>query len=101
MASAASAQPGATGTAGSTPAAGAAAKKTYTLAVKPTTEDLKAHMNHKIEVTGMIAPASGAGASGATSGAGAGATSGAGAAAAAGQQTLNVESFKMVSATCP
>jgi hypothetical protein len=57
------------------------AKQTLSLSVKPT-ENIKPHANHKIEVTGTMGKAAG----------------GAGASA---NPTFTVESFKMVSATCP
>jgi hypothetical protein len=56
------------------------AKQTLSLSVKPT-ENIKPHANHKIEVTGTMGKASGA--------------------AASATPTFNVESFKMVAATCP
>jgi hypothetical protein len=77
-------KPGEKGTAGT-----AGTKKTYTLSVKPG-EDLKAHTNHKIEVTGTVSQASTAPST--TPGAVQGVTP---------PQTFNMESFKMVSATCP
>jgi hypothetical protein len=49
--------------------------------VKPT-ENIKPHANHKIEVTGTMGKA-------------------AGGAAASATPTFNVDSFKMVAATCP
>jgi len=71
----------------------AATKRTFNLSPKAG-DDIKPHANHKIEVIGTLNPAS---TSGAASGAAPGQTpSGAGA-----RQTFNVESFKMVSATCP
>jgi hypothetical protein len=67
------------GAAGATAATSGASKQTLSLSVKPT-ENIKPHANHKIEVTGTMGkPASGA----------------------ASTPTFNVESFKMVSATCP
>jgi hypothetical protein len=57
------------------------AKQTLSLSVKPT-ENIKPHANHKIEVTGTMGKAA--------SGAAASAT-----------PTFNVDSFKMVAATCP
>jgi hypothetical protein len=60
----------------------ASMKRTFNLSTKAGV-DLKAHENHKIEVTGTVSQASAA------------------AAGTAPQQTLSVESFKMVSATCP
>ena len=75
--------------------AGAASSKlTLGLTAKPG-ENLKPHANHKIEVTGTVSPSASASAT-APSTPGAGAT-----ATAAAKQNLNVESFKMVSATCP
>jgi hypothetical protein len=76
VASAAGAKPGATATSG-------ASKMTLGLNVKPS-ENIKPHANHKIEVTGTLSKAAG-GASSAT----------------APSQTINVESVKMVAATCP
>lgn len=78
------------------PAAGASvatagtSKVSFGLTAKPG-ENLKPHANHKIEVVGTVSPAAAAAAAEAPA---AGAT-------AAPRQTLNVESFKMVSATCP
>jgi hypothetical protein len=75
--------------------AGASSSKlTVALTAKPG-ENLKPHANHKIEVTGTAGPAASASAT-TSSPAGGGAT-----ATAATKQNLNVESFKMVSATCP
>jgi hypothetical protein len=68
----------------STATSGTASKMTVGLTAKPT-ENLKPHANHKIEVTGTISAA----------------PAGAGASATAPRQNLNVESFKMVAATCP
>ena len=65
------------------------------LSAKPT-ENLKPHANHKIQVVGTLSPA-GAGAAGAKPSAGAAPS----ASSSTPQQTLTVESFKMVSATCP
>ena len=70
-----------------TATSGAASKTTLNLTVKPS-ENIKPHANHKIEVTGTVAPASASGAA-------------AGAASSAPRQNFTVESFKMVSATCP
>jgi hypothetical protein len=75
--------------------AGGGSKMTLALTAKPG-ENLKAHANHKIEVTGTVSPA----ASSAASPSGA-AGAAAGASAAASRQNLSVESVKMVSATCP
>ncbi len=85
MASAASAtaKPG-EGTVGTSGTAGS--KTIFNLSAKAG-ENLKPHTNHKIEVVGTVSQAS-------PSGAASGATS-------TPRQTLNVESFKMVSATCP
>jgi hypothetical protein len=69
--------------------AGSAAKSTFILSTKPG-DDLKAHANHKIDVTGTVAPAS------ASSATASSATS-----TTAPKQTFNVDSFKMVSASCP
>lgn len=77
---------GAVGTSGA-----AGSKMIFNLSAKPT-ENLKPHANHKIEVVGTVSKA---GASRAASGAEPGA------AGTPPRQTLNVESFKMVSATCP
>ena len=57
--------------------------------------NLKPHANHKVEVTGSLKSGSASGAGGA-----AGASPSASASSASGQ-TFNVESVKMVSATCP
>jgi hypothetical protein len=73
--------------------AGSAAKSTFILNTKPG-DDLKAHANHKIDVTGTVAPAS------ASSATASSATSTATATTAT-KQTFNVDSFKMVSASCP
>ena len=87
MASAASAQKPAGASSGTAGTAGA--KQTYTLVAKAG-QDLKPHANHKIEVTGTVDKASETprGTSGAAGGTMA-------------KQELNVESFKMVAATCP
>ena len=69
-----------------TAATSGAMKSTLNLNTKAGT-DLKAHANHKIEVVGTIAPARPSAAPGD--------------AAAAARQDFNVESVKMVSATCP
>jgi hypothetical protein len=70
--------------------------KSYNLTLKPS-DDLSKHVNHKIEVTGTVSPASsGAAASSPSASAGAGASS-----SAAPTETFTVTSFKMVSATCP
>ena len=119
---------GAVGTAGS---ASSASRKTYALTVKAG-EDLKAHLNHRMEIVGVASarPAaqsgstagsgmpSGAAASGAGAASGSGQTgtvSGSGQAGAAGQSgsaagssasasqptdNLEVQSFKMVAASC-
>ena len=79
VASAAGAKPGATATSG-------APKTTLNLTVKPS-ENLKPHANHKIEVTGTVSKAA----------AGAAASS----SSSTPTQTFTVESFKMVSASCP
>jgi len=71
-----------------TATSGAASKTTLNLTVKPS-ENIKPHANHKIEVTGTIGPASASGGAAA------------GAASSAPRQSFTVESFKMVSATCP
>jgi hypothetical protein len=82
---------GATATSGKAPS-----NTTLALTVKPT-DNLKPHTNHKIEVVGTVSATD---ASAKTPGA---AAPGAGASAAstAPRQNFNVESFKMVSATCP
>jgi hypothetical protein len=67
----------------STATSGSASKMTIGLSAKPT-ENLKPHANHKIEVTGTVSKTGGASSSSTTPG-----------------QTLAVESFKMVAATCP
>jgi hypothetical protein len=84
-ASAATPGAGAVGTSGVT-------KSTFTLNTKPDAPDLKPHANHKIEVTGTVAAAK-ASASASPAGATASATP-------AGKD-FAVESFKMVSTTCP
>lgn len=68
---------------GATATAGATSKMTLGLTVKPS-ENLKPHANHKVEVTGTVTPAASAGG-----------------AATGPRQNLNVESVKMVAATCP
>jgi hypothetical protein len=87
-------KPGAVGTAGM--------MKSYALVVAKPGEDLAKHLNHRVEVTGTAGPMK----PGASSGAGAssGTQSGSTAKSGAAQQpteTLNVQSFKMVAATCP
>jgi hypothetical protein len=77
--------PAATGTSGT-----ASSKTTFGLTVKPD-QNLKPHANHKIEVVGTVSPKAGAAAPAAPSAA----------SATTPQQNLTVESFKMVSATCP
>jgi hypothetical protein len=87
---------------------GAGSKTTLALTAK-SAQNLKPHANHKIEVVGTVSPAGagsttqGAGAT--TQGAAATTPGNAGAASTASttapQQNLTVESFKMVSATCP
>jgi hypothetical protein len=67
----------------STATSGSASKMTIGLSAKPT-ENLKPHANHKIEVTGTVSKAGGASSSSAMP-----------------SQTLAVDSFKMVAATCP
>jgi hypothetical protein len=79
IASAAGAKPGATATSG-------APKATFNLMAKPS-ENLKPHTNHKIEVTGTVSKAAGGAAASSSS--------------TTPSQTLNVDSVKMVSATCP
>ena len=79
IASAAGAKPGATATSG-------APKTSFNLMAKPS-ENLKPHANHKIEVTGTVSKAAGGAAASSSS--------------TTPSQTFNVESFKMVSATCP
>jgi hypothetical protein len=90
-ASASAASPAATavGTSGAT-----ASKRTFNLTPKAS-DNLTPHANHKIEVTGTVTAASSTPSAGA---AGAVDTS---SASTAPRQTLAVESFKMVSATCP
>ena len=84
-ASAATPGAGAVGTSGVT-------KSTFTLNTKPDSPDLKPHANHKIEVTGSVSAAK-ATASASPAGATASVTP-------AGKD-FAVESFKMVSTTCP
>lgn len=79
----AKAEPGAAGTAG--------AKQTYNLIAKPGGADLKTHASQQVEVTGTLSPAAGA------AGGAAGEKPAAGPVA---KQNLNIESIKMVSATC-
>jgi hypothetical protein len=81
-ASSASTPVGTSGTAG--------AKQTYNLIAKPS-DDLKPHANHKIEVMGTVSPAI---ATRITP------SEAAPRDAAAPRQTFNVESFKMVAASC-
>jgi hypothetical protein len=71
--------------AGKPAATSGASKMTLGLSAKPT-ENLKPHANHKIEVTGTMSKAGGASSSSSST---------------TPSQTLAVESFKMVSATCP
>jgi hypothetical protein len=75
-ASAAGKAAGATATSG--------AKQTLSLSVKPS-ENIKPHANHKIEVTGTMSKAA----------------AGAASSSSSANPTFTVESFKMVSATCP
>ena len=72
--------PSAVGTSG-------AAKQTFNLSPAATV-DLKAHANHKIEVVGVVSPAKAA-------------ETPASSTPATARQQFAVESFKMVSATCP
>ena len=81
--------PGATATSGKTPS-----NTTLALTVKPT-DNLKPHTNHKIEVVGTVS------ASDATAKAAGAPAPGASAASTTPRQNFTVESFKMVSATCP
>jgi hypothetical protein len=80
---------GATATSGRTPS-----NTTLALTVKPT-DNLKPHTNHKIEVVGTVSATD---ASAKTTSAPA---PGASAASTPPRQNFTVESFKMVSATCP
>ena len=92
-ASAATAGASAVGTSGVT-------KSTFTLNTKPDAGDLKPHANHKIEVMGTLSAAKAGQASAQVSPSGAaGATATASVTPA--RQDFAVESFKMVSATCP
>ena len=75
---------------GESVATSGAPKPTLNLTTKSGT-DLKSHANHKVEVTGTIAAAKPAGPS----------TSGAPSGHAAARQEFTVESFKMVSTSCP
>jgi hypothetical protein len=79
--------PGGTGTAGA-----AGSKMALGLTVKGT-ENLKPHTNHKIQVVGVVNPS-------ATAATGSGVAA-SGATTAGPRQNLTVESFKMVSASCP
>jgi len=63
------------------PAGTTGATKSYALMAKPS-EDLSKHSGHKIEVTGSVSPSIAK-------------------EPTAPKETLNVQSFKMVSATCP
>jgi hypothetical protein len=89
---------------GATAGAGAAAGSKgagMTYVLEGRSDELAKHAGHQIEVTGTLAPSSGAGSSpsGATGTAGAaGATPSAGAGA---QQRLQVSSVRMLSANCP
>ena len=66
------------------------------------TVNLKAHANHKVELSGMLSPAKAGSATSTTPAAGAAGAAGAsGAAGAHAHQQFSVESVKMVSATCP
>ena len=80
---------GATATAGRAPS-----NTTLALTVKPT-DNVKPHANHKIEVVGTVS------ASDASAKAAGAPAPGASAASTTPRQNFNVESFKMVSATCP
>lgn len=71
-------------------------KATLNLHTKPET-DLKGHANHKVEVTGTVAPAK----AGDSSSAPAAAKEESTTASKAPRQEFTVESVKMVSATCP
>lgn len=89
---------GATGTAGAT-----AAANMYRLTLSGTTDDLKPHVNHQIEISGTMgsagAAAAGTGTTGGTTGAtGTGALTKENIAKA---PELRVRSVKMLSATCP
>ena len=84
-----SSAPGTVGTSGS-------AKTTLDLS-SAATVNLKAHVNHKVEVVGTLSPAkTGAGAAASSSSAAGAAHQG-----AAAHQQFTVESVKMVSTTCP
>ena len=92
------------GAAASTPGADRAvatagsAKQTFALVAQPSI-NLTPHATHKIEVTGTTSPAA---ASNMSSSAASDASSSASASAtAAPKQTLTIESFKMVAASCP
>jgi hypothetical protein len=80
--------------------------KSYALIAK-SSPDLGKHLNHKISVTGTVAPTRSSTAAGSTPaprstspGGGYGAPSSA-TASAQPTETVTVQSFKMVSATCP
>lgn len=80
-----------------TPSAGAVgtsgvSKSTFTLNTKPDAQDLKPHANHKIQVTGTV---------GAAKAAASPSSAAASSAHASANKDFAVESFKMVSATCP
>lgn len=83
-AGAAKPEPQARGTTGAT--------KSYNLMPGKTGDDLSKHMNHRIEVTGTVSPAA--------PGASAPATPPAGGTPQP-TETVNIQTFKMVSATCP
>ena len=80
---------------GATATAGRAPSNTILALTAKPTENLKPHANHKIEVVGTVSASD---ASAKTTGAPAPSAS---AASTVPRQNFNVESFKMVSATCP
>jgi hypothetical protein len=74
--------------------------KDYNLTLKAS-DDFSKHVNHKVEVTGTVSPASASGASSSPAGGAAGAGASPSASSAKPSDTITVSSFKMVAATCP
>ncbi len=72
---------------------GVASSESFGLTAKPT-DNLKPHANHKIEVTGVVGPAIATSMSSESSASAATKTT-------TPRQNITIESFKMVSATCP
>jgi hypothetical protein len=81
---------------------GVASSETFMLTSKPS-DNLKPHANHKIEVVGVVSPAASSGMSSPStqSSPGAQSSSSATASSSTPRQTITIDSFKMVSATCP